>query len=299
MKTFYKLIFLSLSGFIITGAYIIYDRQMTPVKIKAMVKVNAPYPSFIYATGIVETKSTNIPVGSTVSGVVSKLFVQVGQEVKMGDALFKIDSRDTQAKIELARAKIMVANVTLKKILDQYKIDRKLYIAHVISKKKYLDSLDDLAIAKANLSLKKAELTVLEKELKRHVVCSPITGEVLQCKIKLGEYIDSSRISLRTIVIGTKQLNLRVDINENDLFRFKPKSPAVGFIRNQPQIKIPLVYQYTEPYIVPKIVLTGLSTERTDLRVLQVLYHLEKPKFPLYVGQQLDIFIEAPAKDSL
>jgi len=138
----------------------------------------------------------------------------------------------------------------------------------------------------------------LNEELKWHTVYSPINGGILQCKLRVGEFIDSSRMTARAIVIGSDKLRLRVDINENELIRFKQKTQAVAFIRNQPNTKIPLHYQYTEPYIVPKTTLTGLSTERTDLRVLQVIYSFDKPSFPVYVGQQLDVFIKA-TKDNL
>lgn len=300
MKTFSKLILLSFLGLILAVYYIINDRQTSPVKITPMVKVQAPYPYFIYATGVVETQSTNIPIGTAVPGIVTKLFVQVGQEINIGDALLSIDPRDTQEKIKLAMAEIKVADVTLTKTLHQYQINKALHdqAPKVISQKKYLSSVDDLAIANANLALTKAKLIALEKELERHTVYSPITGKVLQSKIRVGEYIDSCCTTSKSIVVGSNQLNLRVDINENDLLRLRTKAQAMAFIRNQPELKIPLDYQYTEPSIVPKTALTGSSTERTDLRVLQVIYHFDRPLFPIYVGQQLDVFIEVPAKDS-
>jgi len=301
MKGFFKLMLLSFLGFFIAVSYIFYDNQTTPVNTKSIDKVKAPYQSFIYATGIIETESTNIPIGSAVSGVVTKLFVRTGQEVKEGDPLFSIDARDTKAKIELAKSKIKVADVTLIKTRHQYRIDKELHdqAPGVISKGKFLASVDELALVKANLALAKAELAFLNKELKRHTVYSPITGKILQCKIRTGEFIDSSRITSRAIVVGSNKLRLRVDINENELLRFKPKTQAIAFIRNQPNLKIPLHYEYTEPYVVPKTALTGLSTERTDLRVLQVLYSFDKPDFPLYVGQQLDVFIKVPPKEAL
>jgi HlyD family secretion protein len=37
---------------------------------------------------------------------------------------------------------------------------------------------------------------------------------------------------------------------------------------------------------------TGDSTERVDTRVLQVIYRVEDNSLPLFVGQQMDVFIE-------
>jgi HlyD family secretion protein len=41
--------------------------------------------------------------------------------------------------------------------------------------------------------------------------------------------------------------------------------------------------------------LTGDNTERTDMRVLQVIYSFDPAALPVYVGQQMDVYIEAPA----
>jgi hypothetical protein len=49
-----------------------------------------------------------------------------------------------------------------------------------------------------------------------------------------------------------------------------------------------------EPYVVPKRSLTGESTERVDTRVLQVLYRFDPAAMKVYVGQQVDVFVEAP-----
>lgn len=51
-----------------------------------------------------------------------------------------------------------------------------------------------------------------------------------------------------------------------------------------------------EPYVVPKRSLTGDSSERVDTRVLQVIYEFNRPQFPIYVGQQVDVFIERGGK---
>jgi hypothetical protein len=49
--------------------------------------------------------------------------------------------------------------------------------------------------------------------------------------------------------------------------------------------------------VVPKRSLSGDSTERVDTRVLQVIYEVLDQSVPLFVGQQMDVFIEAaPAK---
>ena len=69
-------------------------------------------------------------------------------------------------------------------------------------------------------------------------------------------------------------------------------APAIAFIKGMRSDPIPLRFVRIEPYVTTKISLTGDSTERVDTRVLQVIYQFDQSKAPVYVGQQMDIFIE-------
>jgi HlyD family secretion protein len=64
-------------------------------------------------------------------------------------------------------------------------------------------------------------------------------------------------------------------------------------VRGNAELKASLKFVRFEPFIVPKRSLTGDSTERVDTRVLQVIYRVERDDAMLFVGQQLDVFIDA------
>ena len=68
---------------------------------------------------------------------------------------------------------------------------------------------------------------------------------------------------------------------------------AVAFVRGNRDLKTDLKFLRVEPYVVPKRSLTGESTERVDTRVLQVLYSFNREALPVYVGQQMDVFVAA------
>ena len=91
------------------------------------------------------------------------------------------------------------------------------------------------------------------------------------------------------------RLHVRVDIDENDAWRAHPGASAMAFVRGNPDLNMPLQFERFEPYVVPKVSLTGQSTERTDTRVLQAIYSFDPAALPVYVGQQMDVFIEAPS----
>jgi HlyD family secretion protein len=68
----------------------------------------------------------------------------------------------------------------------------------------------------------------------------------------------------------------------------------VAFVRVNRALETPVQFVRFEPYVVPKRSLTGDTTERVDTRVLQVLYQFHPGDLPVYVGQQMDVFIDAP-----
>jgi hypothetical protein len=88
-------------------------------------------------------------------------------------------------------------------------------------------------------------------------------------------------------------LVVRTDVDENDAWRFKEGSRARAYVRGKSDLSTDVTFYRTEPYVVPKRSLTGESTERVDTRVLQVLYTFPRNALPVYVGQQMDVFVEA------
>ena len=90
-------------------------------------------------------------------------------------------------------------------------------------------------------------------------------------------------------------LHLRVDVDEQDAWRVESRAKAVAAVRGNPSQQTTLEFVRFEPYVLPKRSLTGGSTERVDTRVLQVIYRFQPDGLPIHAGQQMDVFIEAPA----
>jgi multidrug resistance efflux pump len=122
--------------------------------------------------------------------------------------------------------------------------------------------------------------------------------KVLQVNVRPGEYVASAQ-GQALIVLGTvgKQ-HVRVDIDENDIRRFKPGMQGVAMPRGTPETQYAISFVRVEPYVIPKKSLTGANTERVDTRVLQVIYSIDDSAAPLYVGQQLDVSLNATERES-
>jgi HlyD family secretion protein len=153
---------------------------------------------------------------------------------------------------------------------------------------------EDLNIARAQVKAAQAEVDAARTVIERSTVKAPVAGEVLQLNVRPGEFVDSRSTSAAPVVLGeTRVLDVRVEVDENDAWRVRRGARATGSLRGNSEIRTPLRYVRTEPFVVPKRSLTGASTERVDTRVLQVVYAFDRGDLPIFVGEQMDVFIEA------
>jgi RND family efflux transporter MFP subunit len=301
MKRFYVLVLITLLGVGIAGIVIFNSNKPADVNTQGMPLFKPPYDSFVAGAGIVEATTGNISIGTPVSGVVMKIYVKVGDHVKLGEPLFKIDDRDLEAQLLTANARIGESISSLRAPRHQLKYmqDLKKRDPSSVDPRKMDLLRDEMDVAESGLTLAKAQLKQIKMEIERRTVRAPVAGSILQLKMRLGEYVEGSGNAQPLLLLGgDDRFNLRVDVDEQDAWRVQPGEEAIAFVRSNPKIKIPLRYEYTEPYVIPKTTLTGLSTERTDTRVLQVVYSFAHANYPVYLGQLLDVYIRAPKVNS-
>jgi multidrug resistance efflux pump len=157
----------------------------------------------------------------------------------------------------------------------------------------------DKAIAQSQVESARAEVQAVKTDLERLTVRSPVDAEILQANIRAGEFAQAGPLTTPLMLIGnTDVLHVRVDIDENDAWRFRPGAKARIHLRGNAQFSADVRFVRVEPYVIPKRSLTGDSAERVDTRVLQVLYAFNKGELPAYVGQQVDVFVEAQPRET-
>jgi multidrug resistance efflux pump len=151
----------------------------------------------------------------------------------------------------------------------------------------------DKVVARAKVERAQAQVEQARTDLDRLVVRAPVDGEVLQVNVRHGEFATSGQGQALIVLGNVRQLHVRVDIDEHDIPRFRPGTTAQAALRGNPQVTCGLTFVRVEPYVTPKKALTNESGERVDTRVLQVIFAVKTGNVPLYVGQQLDVSIEA------
>jgi multidrug resistance efflux pump len=156
----------------------------------------------------------------------------------------------------------------------------------------------DKRVAQSAVDRAQAQVEQIDTDLKRLVIRALVDGEVLQVNVRPGEFVGAPAGQPLVVLGNVMQLHVRVDIDEYDIPRFVPNAPARATLKGQPDAWFPLKFVRVEPYVVPKKSLTGDNTERVDTRVLQVIYAIDTQGKRLFVGQQLDVFIDATGPES-
>lgn len=291
----------------------IKDTQPQPISQPVVAPSFSPYKNFIAGSGIIEAQTDNIKIGSLLTGVVEEVFVDVGHHVQKGDKLFKLDTRQVLADINIKKAQLAQTQASLKqtKISFQDAKDKFALVKDIenngsISKEEYIIRRNNLMIADANLKIAEAAIKTDEASLKESVlnlelstIVAPMECTILQVNVHPGEFIANNVINTSgndplVLIAGGTKYHIRVDIDENDAWRFKEKTDAIAYLRGNNELKIPLHFEYLEPYVVPKRNLTGGSSERVDVRVLQPLYSFDPKLIQTFIGQQVDVYIEVP-----
>ena len=299
---------LAVAGFLFASYTVVKGNTPATVVPAVAEPATAPYKTFIAGAGIIEAKSQNIAIGTPLSGIVKAVAVKVGDQVKTGIPLFYLDDRDNRAELVVkqadlakAMAEAKVAEASLADSKSLLNLAEAVTDRRAISTEELLKRRNALAIAKAKLESAhavvqqtKAAIANTQTTLDRLVVRAPVDSEVLQVNLRPGEFAQAGDLNTPLLVLGNlDQFHVRVDIDENDAWRFDKTSKAVAYLRGNRSFKADLTLAYVEPYIIPKKSLTGDSTERVDTRVLQALYSFNRNDIPVYVGQQMDVFIEA------
>jgi HlyD family secretion protein len=228
-----------------------------------------------------------------------------------------------EAQVVAAQAALKNAQDELKKQQAAYEIDPR-----SVSKDALDDAINAEAMAQANLEVaqKQRDLTkagawvfdvrnqertynALEKSylssnalLSKYTLRAPTDGVVLSISTIVGAYVspqgayDSYTQGMDPVMLlGTPQDDLEVRCYVDEIL--VPKLPPLTSVRAQMTIRgsnisIPLHYVRVQPYVSPKIELSDERQELVDVRVLPIIFKIEKPKdVNLYPGELVDVYI--------
>jgi HlyD family secretion protein len=239
---------LALLGF--AGWYVWSTRPVTEDPPPPVAPATSPFADSIAAAGIVEAQTENIAVGSATPGVVTYVLVKVGDDVKAGTPLFRLDDRELRGELAVKQAAVAESRSALVKLeaeprqeevpvkaaavkekeavvireADALKRSEETYARRVTTEQELIERKEKFAEAQAALAAAQADLDLLEAgtwQYDRDIAAAQLTraeAEVAKIDIELD------RLVVRALVDGRV---LQVNVRPGEFVGTPPNEPLI------------------------------------------------------------------------
>ena len=172
----------------------------------------------ITATGTIEPV-TSVTVGTQVSGIVSKLYVDYNSVVKKGQVIAELDKTNLMSQLNSAKTQLATAQSQLNYQTTNFNRYKTLY-------QKGLVAADDFDSAKLSYTQDKEQVAAAKEEVQRAqtnlgyaTITSPIDGIVLSKSVEEGQTVAASFSTPELFTIAQDLTNMQVvaDVDEADI----------------------------------------------------------------------------------
>ena len=172
----------------------------------------------ITATGTIEPV-TSVTVGTQVSGIVSRLYVDYNSIVKKGQVIAELDRTNLISELNTANANLTSAQSTAAYELSNYNRYKTLYDKGLVSADEYESALLSYQKAKEQVNTSRESVRKAQTNLGYATITSPIDGVILSKSVEEGQTVAASFNTPELFVIAQDLTDMRViaDIDEADI----------------------------------------------------------------------------------
>jgi HlyD family secretion protein len=176
----------------------------------------------VTATGYVQPVD-QVEVGTQVSGVIERIFVDYNSQVTKGQLLAEIDKSTLSENLTQAKAGLASSESDLKYARQNYDRVKQLYDVKAATEASHEEAVNRLAQAESSLDKAKANLHQAQVNLSYAEIYSPIDGVILDRSVEQGQTVAASfnTPTLFTIANDLKRMQVEADVDEADIGRVR------------------------------------------------------------------------------
>lgn len=176
----------------------------------------------VTATGTVNALKT-VLVGTQVSGVISKIFVDYNDVVKAGQVIALLDTRTLQVSLDVATANLSKAQTQLTQIKGEYERNLILIEKQLITQSDFDIQLSNYKVAQNTVQTAAGELSRAKINLNLATITAPISGIIISRNVDVGQTVAASfsTPTLFTIANDLKKMQLQANVDEADIGQVK------------------------------------------------------------------------------
>ncbi|MBR0054837.1 MAG: efflux RND transporter periplasmic adaptor subunit [Bacteroidales bacterium] len=181
----------------------------------------------ITATGEIQPVY-KVQVGTQVSGIVEKLYVDYNSVVKKGDLLAELDRSTLLEQVNQAQAMVSNAESSLQLAKQNYDRIKALYDNKAATQASYEEASNQYTQARNQLTTAKSDLQRAQVNLSYSRIYSPIDGVVLSKSVEQGQTVASSfnTPTIFTIANDLTKMQVEADVDEADIGQVKVGQPV-------------------------------------------------------------------------
>lgn len=176
----------------------------------------------VTATGTIEAV-TSVTVGTQVSGIVNKLYVDYNSQVKKGQVIAELDKTNLLSELNTAKANLASAQSSLNYQAANMERYKTLYEKGLVSADEYENALLTYRQAKEQVASSKENVQRAQTNLGYATITSPIDGTVISKSVEEGQTVAASFNTPELFTIAKDLTNMQVvaNVDEADIGNVK------------------------------------------------------------------------------
>lgn len=217
---------------------------------------------------------TDIDIRPQVTGFITKVNVDEGQQVKKGQVLFTLDQVQFQAAVDAAEASVKVAQTAVDNAALTERNKRQLLDKNIISEYEWTLAANNLATAKANLASAQANLASARKNLAYTVVTSPSDGVVGSIPNREGSLASPSSAQPLTTVSDNSEVYAYFSLNEKDILNLTENGTKSvnASVAEMPEVSLRLASGSMYPEKGKVATVSGVINNTTGAATVRALF---------------------------
>ena len=169
----------------------------------------------VTATGTIEAV-TSVTVGTQVSGIVNKLYVDYNSQVKKGQVIAELDKTNLLSELNTAKANLASAQSSLNYQAANMERYKTLYKKGLVSADEYENALLTYRQAKEQVASSKENVQRAQTNLGYATITSPIDGTVISKSVEEGQTVAASFNTPELFTIAKDLTNMQVVANVDE-----------------------------------------------------------------------------------
>ena len=226
------------------------NKTKLPPEVRTEIVSRGDLTRVVNAPGLIEPE-TSVDISARVSATITALPFKVGDEVKRGDVVVRLDAEDLQARLDAAQARLRAEEARMAGAQAELRLAeldlgrrRELYDSKDVPKAEldateaqYNRAMSNLKAAEANIESARANVVEAQRDLDNAVIASPIDGVITAMNMEVGETVlgtFNNAGSVIMVIADLSRMLMRARVDETNIAPVQAGQKAKVYVLSYP-----------------------------------------------------------------